>query len=122
MRVLIIDDSKVMRMIVRRAMRRAGYGDHQTDEASNGNEALAVMESQGVPDVVLCDWNMPEMNGIELLTEVKSRGYAPSVFGFITSEGTPSMRERAHEAGADFLLAKPFGADALREHLEPVLG
>ncbi|MEM9067400.1 MAG: response regulator [Myxococcota bacterium] len=122
MRVLIVDDSRAMRMIVKRAMRRAGYKDHETVEANNGVEALEIMDSSGVPDVVLCDWNMPEMTGIALLQEVNERGYKPELFGFITSEGTPMMREKAREAGANFLLGKPFTPEALRMLLDPVLG
>jgi len=120
MKVLITDDSRVMRQIVKRTLRQAGYEDVHVCEAGNGLEALDVIAAEN-PDLVLCDWNMPEMSGIDLLTALRAKGRAVP-FGFVTSEGSPEMRERAQNAGALFLIAKPFTADAFREALEPVLG
>ena len=109
MNVLIVDDSKAMRMIVSRTLRQAGYGDGSLREAADGAEALAAIQSEK-PDLVLSDWNMPEMNGIELLRALRAEG-SDVRFGFITSESTDEMREQAKAAGAEFLLAKPFTAD-----------
>jgi two-component system, chemotaxis family, chemotaxis protein CheY len=120
MKVLVTDDSRVMRQIVKRTLRQAGYTDLEVCEAGNGIEALDVIRDEA-PDLVLCDWNMPEMNGIDLLTSLRAGG-CDVPFGFVTSEGSPEMRERAESAGALFLIAKPFTADAFREVLEPVLG
>ncbi|WP_129339372.1 response regulator [Cellulomonas endophytica] len=118
MRVLVADDSRVMRQIVVRTLRQAGY-DWQVREAANGAEALeAVREDE--PDVVLSDWNMPEMTGIELLRRLRAEGFE-TPFGFVTSEGSAEMRETADEAGALFLIAKPFTAESFREVIEPVL-
>ena len=120
MRVLIVDDSKAMRMIVARTLRQAGYGGVEIREAENGAEALAAIRADK-PDLVLCDWNMPEMSGIELLSTLNQQG--PKVrFGFVTSEGTDSMRERARQEGALFLIAKPFSAETFGSALAPVLG
>ncbi len=117
-RVLVADDSRVMRQIVVRTLRQAGY-DWQVREAANGAEALeAVREDE--PDVVLSDWNMPEMTGIELLRRLRAEGFE-TPFGFVTSEGSAEMRETADEAGALFLIAKPFTAESFREVIEPVL-
>ena len=66
MKILIVDDSKVMRSIVKRTLRQAGFGNHDVVEAGNGAEGLEQV-SEHTPDLVLCDWNMPEMNGIEML-------------------------------------------------------
>jgi two-component system chemotaxis response regulator CheY len=108
-----------MRMIVKRTLRQAGFGDHPIEEAANGKEALdAILASP--PDLVLCDWNMPEMNGIELLEELNNTGNSVK-FGFVTSEGTPEMRQRAEDAGALFLIAKPFTADTFKDALSAVL-
>lgn len=115
MRVLIVDDSKAMRMIVQRTLRQAGFGDWKVEEASNGTEALKLIE-EDPPGLVLCDWNMPEMNGIEVLEELNKKGIQIK-FGFVTSEGTPEMRQKAHDAGALFLIAKPFTAETFKEHL-----
>jgi two-component system, chemotaxis family, chemotaxis protein CheY len=120
MKILIVDDSRVMRSIVARTLRQAGYDDHDVVQAANGVEALDVMADEA-PDLVLCDWNMPEMTGIELLSTLRGQGDT-TPFGFVTSEGSGQMRERAEAAGALFLIAKPFTAEAFAEALEPVLG
>ncbi len=119
-KVLVVDDSKAMRMIVIRTLRQAGWGSLQVTEAANGAEALEAIRREA-PDLVLCDWNMPEMTGIELLSKLNTEG--PKVrFGFVTSEGTDSMRERARQEGALFLIAKPFTAETFGTALTPVLG
>jgi len=116
MNVLVVDDSKAMRMIVKRALRQSGVPDLSVAEADNGKNALVAIQSS-VPDLILCDWNMPEMNGIELLRQLNADGHKIP-FGFVTSESTDEMKNMAHEAGAQFLLTKPFTADMLREKLE----
>jgi two-component system, chemotaxis family, chemotaxis protein CheY len=120
MKILVTDDSRVMRQIVKRTLRQAGYTNVEVCEAGNGLEALEVVAAES-PDLVLCDWNMPEMNGIDLLTTLRANG-RDVPFGFVTSEGSPEMRERAENAGALFLIAKPFTPEAFRDALEPVLG
>ena len=118
MEFLIVDDSKAMRMIVTRVLRQAGYEGSTFREAADGAEALAaVRESR--PDLVLSDWNMPEMNGIDFLRALRAEGIDVP-FGFVTSESTPEMRETALAAGASFLVAKPFTADAFQEALAAV--
>ena len=117
--ILIVDDSKAMRLIVRRTLRQAGFGEYEVEEAANGVEALQRIDAAR-PALVISDWNMPEMNGIELLKELNNRKVSVR-FGFVTTEGTPDMRAMADEAGALFLIAKPFTAEqfeaALRPHL-----
>jgi two-component system chemotaxis response regulator CheY len=119
MKILIVDDSKAMRMIVRRTLRQAGFGDHSMSEASNGKEALESVR-QSLPDLILSDWNMPEMSGIDLLENLRAADI-PVKFGFITTERTPEMRGRASAAGASFLIVKPFTPEdfktALTAHL-----
>jgi two-component system, chemotaxis family, chemotaxis protein CheY len=112
-KILVVDDSKAMRMIVLRTLRQAGYGDAETLEAVDGADALDKVRSEA-PDLVLSDWNMPNMSGIELLAAVRAEGHQLT-FGFVTSESTAAMREEAIGAGADFLLAKPFTADAFTD-------
>jgi two-component system chemotaxis response regulator CheY len=120
MKILIVDDSRVMRAIVTRTLRQAGYAGHDLVEAANGTEALDLVEAES-PDLVLSDWNMPEMTGIELLETLRGRG-RDVPFGFVTSEGSPEMRERAASAGARFLIAKPFTAETFRDNLQLVIG
>jgi two-component system, chemotaxis family, chemotaxis protein CheY len=120
MKILLADDSRVMRQIVTRTLRQAGFSGHDLVEACDGRQALEAI-NDARPDLVLSDWNMPEMTGIELLRAL--RGAGDSVpFGFVTSEGSPEMRKMAEDAGALFLIAKPFTADSFREALTPVLG
>jgi two-component system chemotaxis response regulator CheY len=119
-RILVVDDSKAMRLIVRRTLRQAGFGDCEVDEAANGVEALAAIE-KARPDLVLSDWNMPEMNGYELLTQLRARQNDVRL-GFITTESTADMQAKARDAGALFLIAKPFSAESFRAVLAPVLG
>lgn len=115
MKILVVDDSKAMRMIVIRTFRQAGMGDHDFIEACNGVEGLEKVASEQ-PDVVLSDWNMPEMSGIEFLDAVRASG-SEVAFGFVTSETGTEYRERAIAAGASFVLAKPFNADLLHDAL-----
>lgn len=118
MRVLVADDSRVMRQIVIRTLRQAGY-DWQITEAPDGAAALDIVQAED-PDLVLSDWNMPEMTGIELLRAMRRHGL-DIPFGFVTSEGSAEMREQADEAGALFLIAKPFTADVFRDTIDPFL-
>src|SRR3954462_13566707 len=110
MTVLIVDDSKAMRMIVRRALRQAGYGSLDIVEASNGAEALEIAKT-GSPDLILGDWNMPVMSGIQCLNGLRESG-CKAKFGFVTSESTPEMKAKAMGGGALFLIAKPFSSDS----------
>ena len=119
MKILVVDDSRVMRQIVIRTLRQAGYGAAEVLEATDGMDAFGKV-FDFAPDVILSDWNMPEMTGIDLVARVRAGGYN-GPFGFVTSEGSPAMREIAAASGADFLLAKPFTADDLSELLEPAL-
>ncbi|MCV2392760.1 response regulator [Actinotalea sp. M2MS4P-6] len=118
MRVVVADDSRVMRQIVIRTLRQAGY-DWDITEASDGAESLQLAKDLD-PDLVLSDWNMPEMTGIEMLRAMRASGMDIPL-GFVTSEGSPEMRDQADEAGALFLIAKPFTADTFRDTIDPFL-
>ncbi len=117
--ILVIDDSRAMRMIVMRHLRQAGYGEATFLEAADGREGLALIRSRQ-PSVVLSDWNMPEMDGLELLRELRSSGSDIS-FGFVTSETTEEMHDLAFAEGADFLITKPFTVPAFEEALASVM-
>ncbi|MEQ8762604.1 MAG: response regulator [Planctomycetota bacterium] len=119
MKILIVDDSKAMRMIVRRTLRQAGFGEHSVEEAANGKEALGLVQN-GTPDLILCDWNMPEMNGIDLLRNLNEAGTTVK-FGFVTSEGTPAMHKLASDNGAMFFITKPFTVETFQEALNSVM-
>jgi two-component system, chemotaxis family, chemotaxis protein CheY len=118
MQILVVDDSKAMRSIVMRAVRQAGY-DVTFVEAVNGAEALKAIRASP-PTLVMADWNMPEMSGIELLQALRAEGNTVKM-GFVTSESDPGMRDQAFQAGALFMLTKPFTPDAMKAVLAPVL-
>jgi two-component system chemotaxis response regulator CheY len=120
MKILVADDSRAMRLIVTRTLRQAGYDGHDVVEAEDGQDALEKVRSEA-PDLVLSDWNMPRMTGIELLRSLRASG-SEVAFGFVTSEGSDDMRSAAEDAGARFLITKPFTADTFKAELAPVLG
>lgn len=119
MRVLVADDSRVMRQIVIRTLRQAGYDWWEITEAADGAAALETVAG-GDFALVLSDWNMPEMTGIELLRTMRAQGM-DTPLGFVTSEGSPEMRQQAEAAGALFLIAKPFTAETFRDTIDPYL-
>jgi two-component system chemotaxis response regulator CheY len=119
MDILLVDDSKTMRMLVQRAIRQAGYRSLSFGEAENGVQALESMQKEK-PKLVLSDWNMPEMSGIELLKSMRSGGNKIP-FGFITSESSVEIKDIAISSGASFLLTKPFNPDDVQAALEPFL-
>jgi two-component system, chemotaxis family, chemotaxis protein CheY len=117
MRALVVDDSKAMRTVLGRMLRNCGYDD--VVEAGNGIEAFRWIRENGSPDVVLVDWNMPEMSGIEFVKRVKSSGFLDDAsLVMVTSETATEKIIEALESGADEYLMKPFTQDALVEKLE----
>lgn len=120
MGILVVDDSKAMRMIVVRELRKAGYDADCIVQAGNGREALGVINDGGV-ELVVSDWNMPDMSGIDLLAELRRDGNKVP-FGFVTSESAGEMRRRAFEVGADFVVVKPFRGEDLARQVDLALG
>jgi len=120
MHVLIVDDSKIMRQILRRALTKVGYPNLKIVEASNGIEALEAFRHHPL-DLILSDWNMPEMDGMGLLQAIRAED-ANIPFGFITAQSTSALRESAQYYGAHFLLSKPFTPETLNAAIQSVLG
>jgi two-component system chemotaxis response regulator CheY len=121
-RALIVDDSSVMRKIVERSLRQAGVELTQVLEAGNGAEALTVLVENSV-DLILCDINMPVMDGIEFVRRLQSIEHGKDVpVVMITTEGNESHVVQALSAGARGYIRKPFTADQVKEHVLPVLG
>ncbi len=118
MKIVVVDDSRVMRQIVIRTLRQAGFGGHTIVEAENGREGLATIQAES-PDLVLSDWNMPEMSGIDMLAALRASG-SNVPFGFVTSETSDEMRNRGLAAGAMFLIAKPFTAEVFEAELSAI--
>jgi two-component system, chemotaxis family, chemotaxis protein CheY len=118
MKVVVADDSRVMRQIVMRTLRQAGYSGWDIVEAVDGVDALQKITDER-PDLVLSDWNMPNMTGIELLRALRAAGNTVT-FAFVTSEGSDDMRTMANAAGAIGLIAKPFTPESFRAVLDLV--
>ncbi len=112
---LILDDSKTMRMILKRAVHAMGF---DVVEAGNGQEALDRLSTAGEVALALVDWNMPVMDGLEFVCRVRQRPeYDAMRVMMVTTECELDAVMRALEAGADEYLMKPFTQDALREKL-----
>lgn len=119
MQIMIVDDSSAMRMMIIRTLRQAGFGGNDVSQAADGAEALEAIRKAS-PDLVLADWNMPNMTGMELLQTLREEGNKV-LFGFVTTEATAPMRAKAKEAGAKFLISKPFTVEAFEQVLSAVI-
>jgi two-component system, chemotaxis family, chemotaxis protein CheY len=120
-RVLIVDDSSVMRKIVERSLRQANLNLSQVYEAGNGEEALGVLTREKV-DLILCDINMPVMDGLEFvkhLPTVENAKGTPVVM--ITTEGSENHVVQALSAGARGYIRKPFTPDLVSSQISSVL-
>ena len=111
MRFLVVDDSRAMQSIVRRGLKKAGYDDLDVKLASDGAEALEIIKVWE-PDMVLTDWHMPTMSGMELLQAIRQQMLEVSV-GMVTTETSPAKLDAARQAGAVFVINKPFADDDL---------
>jgi two-component system chemotaxis response regulator CheY len=120
-RVLIVDDSAVMRKIVERCLRQAGIELSEVIEASNGAEGLAAVQN-GSMDLILSDINMPTMDGLEFLQGLKGLENAKNTpVVMITTEGSESRVVEALSAGARAYIRKPFTPDNIKERVSPLL-
>jgi len=118
---LIVDDSSVMRKIVERSIRQAGIDLAEVREAANGAEALGVLKEQRA-DLVLCDINMPVMDGLEFLRQLQTLDNAKNIpVVMITTEGSESHVVQALSIGAKGYIRKPFTAEQVKEHVVPLL-
>lgn len=114
---LIVDDSSVIRKVAQRIMEEARF---ETTEAENGKEALEKCR-ENLPDVILLDWNMPVMDGLEFLTELRKDpcGEAPKVI-FCTTENDMDHITQAISAGANEYIMKPFDKEIIFSKLQEV--
>ena len=119
-RTLIVDDSSVMRKIVERALRQAGL-ELVVHEAGSGTEGLEVLRAQPV-DLILSDINMPSMDGLEFLRQIRVQNLAPGVpVVMITTESSEEHVKQAIEAGARGYIRKPFTSEQVRERVLPLV-
>ena len=116
MQALVIDDSRAMRMILGRMLGELGM---DVADAENGRRALDLIDAGLEPALVLVDWNMPVMTGIEFLTTVRSAPYSSTArILMITTETDLPQVVQALESGADEYLMKPFTRDSVLAKLQ----
>lgn len=120
-RALIVDDSSVMRKIVERSLRQAGLDPLVVVEAASGAEGLEALKSAPV-NLILSDINMPVMDGLEFLRQVRSQKLAVGVpVVMITTESSEEHVREAIQAGAQAYIRKPFTADQVKERVLPLV-
>jgi two-component system chemotaxis response regulator CheY len=119
--VLIVDDSSVMRKIIERCLRQAGMNLAKVHEANDGYEGLSVLQENAV-DLILCDINMPTMDGLEFLQALATSEEARRIpVVMITTEGSEDRVYEALSNGARGYIRKPFTAEQLKEQVAPLL-
>ena len=114
MRALIVDDSRFVRGFLRGLLEQKGIA---CEEADDGQAGLAQLKSGGSFDLALIDWNMPVMNGFEMLTVLRAEGFRDLKVMMVTTEAENEFILRALDSGADEYLMKPFDEEALTEKL-----
>ena len=120
-RALIVDDSSVMRKIVERSLRQAGLSALVVYEAGSGTDGLEVLKSKQV-DLILSDINMPSMDGLEFLRQIRAQNLAPGVpVVMITTESSEEHVKQAIMAGAQGYIRKPFTAEQVKERVLPLI-
>jgi two-component system chemotaxis response regulator CheY len=114
-KALIVDDSRAMRLLIARVLEALEFA---TVEAGNGREALDALACSGPFDVALVDWNMPVMDGLEFVLEVRrDQGFDEMAIVMVTTESEERQVQRAIEAGASEYLMKPFTREAFAQKL-----
>ena len=120
MPILIVDDYKTMLRIIRSLLKQLGF--ENVDEATDGNEALTKLRGKKY-DLVISDWNMEPMTGLQLLKEVRADGRTSAMpFIMVTAESKTENVVAAKEAGVTNYIVKPFNAATLKQKLATVVG
>ena len=120
MNALIVDDSRPIRRIESEILRELGF---DTCEACHGKQALERLQSAPLPDVVLVDWNMPEMTGVEFVRRARAIERTRRIpMVMVTSEKTVAKIEEAlDQAGADAFISKPFTVEEMQQKLQKLV-
>jgi two-component system chemotaxis response regulator CheY len=114
--VLIVDDSAMMRAIIRRTVKLTGVEIGVVHEAANGREALAVLEASPV-DALFTDINMPVMNGPDLLREMAGRDWDHICRVIVSTDGSDARRDEVRDLNVRMYVEKPFAPEAIRDVL-----
>ena len=112
LKFLVVDDSRAIQAIIRRAILRCGYEPVDIQTALDGEQALDIVESF-IPDLIITDWHMPKVSGLEMVQALRQMGHTAIRVGFVTTEKTPAMLDQAISNGAMFIVHKPFNDEEL---------
>ncbi|MCP3926069.1 MAG: response regulator [Desulfobacterales bacterium] len=120
--ILIVDDSFPMRSVIIKTIKASGFGSSTYFQAGNGIEALKVLKEEWL-DIVITDYNMPEMDGIELIKQMKKDDVFSKIpVLFITTEGNIFKIEEFKKSGATGYIKKPFTPEEIKQKLTEILG
>ncbi len=114
--ILLVDDSATMRKLITRALRQTGLDVDTIVEAGNGVEALEKLDDR---NFVICDWNMPEMDGLEFVKKARESSTTPIMM--LSTEGTEDKISAAMDAGANGYVTKPFTPDKLGDKIQFII-
>jgi len=121
MKILVVDDSSTMRRIIVNTLARLGYKD--VVQGADGVEAWDALQANPDVGVVITDWNMPNMNGLELVKKIRAEDkYVDIPIIMVTTEGGKAEVITALKAGVNNYIVKPFTPQVLKEKLQAVLG
>lgn len=120
LRVLIVDDSRAIQAIISRVLESAQLGALEIQTANNGEQALQQIASFA-PDLVISDWHMPVVSGIEMLQTLRQLGGGAIKVGFVTTETAEHHLDQARSNGAVFVINKPFKEDVLLREVQAAL-
>ena len=119
MRILVVDDSSTMRRIIINALNKVGYSDYV--EAGNGREGVDKLAA-GPVNLIITDWNMPEMSGLEFIKAVRANDQTKHIPALmVTTNAAQADITQAMEAGVNNYLVKPFTPDTIKEKIQLVL-
>ena len=120
--VLIVDDSLPMRAVIKKSIHASGFDVGQVFDASNGKEALHILRQEWM-DLVVSDYNMPEMNGLEMLEAMKNDDVLKSIpVVMVTTEGSRERIDLFNRAGVADYIRKPFTPEEIRSKLNRIMG
>ena len=119
MKILLVDDSRTIRNIQKNVLAQLGHADTDIAEAADGVEALKALASDR-PDLVLIDWNMPNMDGLTLVQKIREKDKGLALI-MVTTEAEKSRVLEAIKAGVNNYVVKPFTAEALSAKIEQTL-
>ena len=119
MRILVVDDSSTMRRIIINALNKVGYSDYV--EAGNGREGVDKLAA-GPVNLIITDWNMPEMSGLEFIRSVRANDQTKHIPALmVTTNASQADITQAMEAGVNNYLVKPFTPDTIKEKIQLAL-